>query len=226
MKHMSNLFIILTLFSVILLCFCKKNNNNNNNTEEYSSNLPDSIVYTNLNPDTSVSSVRKNLSPFSWPPAKDSSASISLDIDHDNITDLKFFAHIRYQFFSASDPQANYDYGLSFGTIRDQDFVAIQQTGPYCYYTARAFNKDSVIFKNSLYSIGQKLYNSGFYYDPCNCNTFSYDTNGTYYGFKIYDLGTYEYGWILLSGGGSILTVKEFAINKTRNKPIKAGQKN
>ncbi|MCX6246614.1 MAG: hypothetical protein NTW10_02670 [Bacteroidetes bacterium] len=51
-------------------------------------------------------------------------------------------------------------------------------------------------------------------------------TGDAYYGFKLGKNGGYLYGWVLLTIDPltKIVTIKEYAINKTLNKPIKAGQ--
>jgi len=210
--------ILILLLVAVGLTFCKKHQEA---SVDNSSNLPDNIIYTDLVPDTSVSSVQKNLPPYQMPPPKDSSAQIDLDVDHDGINDITVGADVIYFFISASDPGANYWFGLGLGTIREQDSVPILITSPPCFSTARPYQKDELIFNNSHFSIGSLLSSSGSPQDPCECNTLSGDT---YYGFKLYDHGGYDYGWILLNGGGTSITVKAFAINKTKNNPIKAGQ--
>jgi hypothetical protein len=214
--------ILFATICLLVLCDCKKKNKCSANAD-----LPDSIVYTKLIPDTTVSSVRNNLGWMEWPPEKDSSASIFLDVDHNGTMDIQIFAYVYYHFISASSPQANYDFGLSFGMVRDQDDVAVSQPCDHCGNSpVCAFKEGSAISDNYRYFKGGIVYNSGApEYDFCYCNALSSDTVGTYYGFRIYDGGCYKYGWILLYGGGSALTVEAYAINETKGKSILAGQK-
>ena len=184
--------------------------------------VPDSIIYTDLIPDTSVCSIRNNWPLADLPPPWDTSASIQLDVDSDNINDISISASIFYQFLSASNPDVNYTRYLEIGMIRVTDSLA-SYAYQWCSSIPRVFPKDSIIGINSTYSKGGYLYSSGGDSEPCSSAT----TGDSYCGFKIYGNGGYYYGWILLKRSGSVkVTVKEFAINKTINNSIKAGQKN
>ena len=186
--------------------------------------IPDNILYTDIIPDTSVTSIRGGDSIMGFPIPSDSSASIIFDIDKDNIMDIILGVYTSYYFVSASNPWANYSFGSGIVMINEKNSVAYSEfIGPCAL--AKAFSIDSIIFNNSSYSRNVFTYSSGSYNSPCYGNSFSGDT---YYGIKISKNGGYIYGWILLSFniGGNKLTAKEFAINKALNKPIKAGQKN
>jgi hypothetical protein len=199
---------------------CKKNDSNITNTV-----LPDQILYTDLVPDSSATSVRYWIYLIDiLPVPDDSSAIIDLDINNDHLMDLRVYVYTSYYWVSNSNPGANYTYGTGLVMLQEKDSVAYSENPGYCII-AKAFKKDSLISVSSKYSEAVATYASGNNWNsPCHCNTFK---NDTYFGIKLSVQGGYNYGWILISFdiGSNKVTIKEFAINKTLNNPIRAGQK-
>jgi hypothetical protein len=156
------------------------------------------------------------------PEPPDSFASISFDLDHDNINDISFGVSTFYYFVSASNPMANYNFSSGISLINNNDLIAYKDSSGPCPI-AQPFLKDSIISISSKYIQGASIYSHGFYI-PCYIDGFSEDT---YYGIKLSRPGGYIFGWVLINFNNEAnkLTLKEFAINKTINKPIKAGQK-
>ena len=185
--------------------------------------VPDSILYTDLIPDTTATSIREWGVGYNIPVPADSFATIKLDVNKDNVFDLKANVGTMYYWVSNINAFANYSYYASLSMLQSSDSIAFYYTNGFCKI-ASAFNKDSVISENLSYSNHADTYAKGNAWGPCFCNTFNGDT---YYGFKISVIGGYNYGWILMSFnvGSNKITVKGYAINKTLNKPIKAGQK-
>jgi hypothetical protein len=212
----------LILISALYFEGCNKNDDRINQSPH-----ADSIIYTDIIPDTSVYSVRDCEPSYGvscLPIPDDTSAVIRFDVDHDNIMDLSVGVSTSYQFYSASNPIVNYTLSSGFGMLRTSDSVAGTEFYYYCT-SATPFKLDSVISDKTSFTRGASTYHDfSSPNDPCGCNTFS---GNTYYGFKIAKNGGYVFGWILMSYkyGKNEVTIKEFAYNKTLNKPIKAGQK-
>ena len=201
----------------ILISSCKKGGDQKND-----SILPDKILYTDIDPDTTFTSVRSwfdtGLGTIPYP--SDSSAGITLDVDHNGLPDLSLRVFTFYQFVSASSPEANYNYGVIINTYDTKDSVVFDQTSGPCW-AAKTFLQDSVISGNFKFTYSASIYASGY---STGCNVLP-KVGDKYYGFKIWNNGNYNYGWILLNFNSMKLTLKEYAVNLTPNKPIKAGQK-
>jgi hypothetical protein len=207
-------FSTIIAFNIILLfCVCpgcgKKN-----------SNLPDDIVYKVFSPDTSFTSIRTWEYDGGWtfPVPSDTSAGMTVDFDRDGMKDIGINIGTFGQFVSASNPEANIDYSSGLSPLHDGDAIACESAfAP----KARQFVKDSEISDASSYYSFGVTYGEGV-------STFDVQPpeGDAYYGFKLHRDGGYRYGWVLLSidPTNKILTVKEYAINRTLNNPIRAGQ--
>jgi hypothetical protein len=184
--------------------------------------MQDDILYTNIQPDTSETSIRYwNLGQFPYP--ADSTASIHFDVDNNKLMDIYAYIYTHYFWVSASNPDNNFSYGSGLVMVNEMDSLAVLDiTSPLII--AKPFPFDSIIDNNSKYFHNGSAYKTWSGDNPFSCNTFDGDT---YYGFKISKTGGYNFGWILMSLSISTnkLTIKEFAINRTLNKPIKVGQK-
>lgn len=219
MKSFSKLSAPVLLIMILGCNGCKKNTDDSTPIV-----LPDNILYTDVEPDTSVTSIREWVNYYySWIPVpSDSSATIYFDLDQDGIMDVVTGAYTHYDQVSVSNPEVNYTFGSGFGMVRDTDSVAWVPPAEPCY-CAKPFLPDSVIFIDSHYAEGATTSSKYTFAQPCSCNAFSGDT---YFGMKMFRSGGYCYGWILMSYPSSgTLIVKEYAINLTPGKPIKAGQK-
>ncbi len=217
MKRFLKLSIILIFISSILP-YCKKRS-------DVLPGLPvgDEIIYTDISPDTSFTSVRtwKNEIGQDIPVPADSSAGMLLDIDKDKISDMGVGISTSYNFVSASNPAANYNFYSGIYMINNSAGIAYSGTSGSCK-VAHSFSNDSVISNKSTYTNSVATFCQGASIG-CDCNSFAGDT---YFGFRLWNNGVYNYGWILLHFDYSMtITVKEFAINKTVNKSIRAGQK-
>jgi hypothetical protein len=183
------------------------------------------ILFTDLVPDTTVTSVRE------WiyagmgevPVPEDSGASILLDMDRDDLPDMRFSVGTSYQWVSASNPEANYNFSSWLSMIRDPDSVAGHIYHEYCS-VALPFLPDSIISSSCEFAPHVLTYHP---YTPnsfCFCNTF---TGDTYYGFKLSGADGTHFGWVLTAFdyAQNRLVVKEFAINNAAGRSIRAGQK-
>jgi hypothetical protein len=216
MKKCVKIFEVILFLTSLISLGCHKND------KTYNSIMQDDILYTNIQPDTSETSIRYwNLGRFPYP--ADSTALIYFDVDNDYLMDIYAGIYTHFYWVSASNPDNNYSYGSGLVMVNELDSIAVLDiTSPLII--AKHFHIDSIIDNNSKYFPNGSTYKTWSGDNPFTCNTFNGDT---YYGFKISKIGGYNFGWILLSISTSInkLTIKEFAINRTLNKPIKAGQK-
>jgi hypothetical protein len=215
MKNYYCYFIILSSIILFIFSSCHKKND----IETIHQN--DSIYYYDFSPDTSETSINYWYSGLPLP--ADSSADINIDISNDGIMDLKAYVYTSYYWVSNGNPEANYSYGSGLIALRTTDSIA-SIIHPYPLDEAKAFPIDSVISNNSSYSNSVSCYKTWSGGDPFTCNTFSGET---YYGIKLSNKNNFYYGWILMSFDftNNRLIIKEFALNKTPNKSIKAGQK-
>jgi len=217
MKHIPGISIMVLAF-LIFLSGCKKKSEDNVPVI-----LPDEIAYTDLIPDTTVTSVRRWISVYgdAIPIPSDSSASVSLDLDQDLVNDISLGAYTYYNFVSASNPGANYNYYAGVAMLDVKDSIAFGEIACYEYRVAKPFPLDSVISDSSRFGRSCILYSRGSF-PTCSI----YAPNGdTYLGFKLFRNGGCRYGWIQIRFVSMSLTIKAFAINRTLNKPIRAGQK-
>jgi|GEM_PF-2900046 len=209
----STVFIILLIF----LVSCKKQTEENIVTPQL-----DDILYIDISPDISCTSIRDWTSLFNWsiPIPDDSSAGLLLDLNQNGIDDMGVGVHHFYSFVSASNPGANYNYSCGIGIVSKTDGIAYKGTSGPCK-VAEPFTKDSLISGKSTYYTSARAYSSGHAL-VCGCDVFSGDT---YFGVKLTNNGIVNFGWVLMSFNSNVLIIKEFAINRTNNNPIRAGQK-
>ena len=191
--------------------------------------LPDDIHYVDFDPDTTFTSVSYWTidEGFGIPSPYDSSSGMIIDLDQDNIGDLHVIIRHDYMPVEPSEPWSCYQYHVYLWMVDQNDNIAynkIFQVIEYCD-VAIPFKKDSLISDTLSYNESATAYKwcIGPY---CDCYNDSYSGDG-YFGFRLKRNGGYNYGWILLNLDQLhyILTIKEFAINRTKNNSIKAGQK-
>ncbi|MCX6305451.1 MAG: hypothetical protein NT040_10830 [Bacteroidetes bacterium] len=216
---MSRILLISLTIMAMLVFFtsCKKK------SEETSHGTPsDDIVYTDISPDTAVTSVRSwQVIPYgSLPVPKDSSAAILLDLDQDHTIDISIDATTYYKIVSASNPEANYNFqaGISMG---DKDSVAFRGISYGTCSIAKPFPADSVISDKSGFTRHAIIYSQGSF--PL-CIIAAHQ-GYIYYGFKLFRNGGYMFGWIQIRFVSMCLTIKAYAINRTIGRPVRAGQK-
>jgi hypothetical protein len=210
----------LLLLALTFLGACNKDNDSNEKVE-----VKDDILFTDLVPDTTVTSVRE------WiyagmgdvPVPDDSGASILLDMDRDDLPDMRFSVGTSYYWVSASNPLANYNFSSGLSMIRDPDAVSGHIYHEYCS-VALPFLPDSIISSSCEFAPHVLTYHPYTPNSVCFCNTF---TGDTYYGFKLSGADGTHFGWVLTAFdyAQNKLVIKEFAINKAAGKPIRAGQK-
>ena len=89
---------------------------------------------------------------------------------------------------------------------------------------AKQYIKDSLIPGNSTFYFLGIMYSEGI---SSHLPYIPAPAGDAYFGFKLFRNGGFRFGWILLNINpiSKTLTIKEYAINKTLNRPLKAGQK-
>jgi hypothetical protein len=211
-------FSVVAIFLVVFLTGCKKESQDIN-----PGIISDNIVFTDISPDTAVTSVRywETLYYDRIPVPSDSSAAISLDLDQDDVNDILIVTSTSFDFVSASNPGANYCYKAGFYMIDSSDSIAFNGTACDQYSIAQVFQKDSIIAGLSGYSRSVKVYMST---PIMSCYLYA-PIGDVYIGFKLFRNGGYKFGWIQIKFVAMNITVKEFAVNQTINCPIRAGQK-
>ena len=110
---------ILLLISLAIIGCSKENDLETENP------IIESITYTELNPNIQITSVDSLIYHGSGcgyvPSPSDSTASISLDINNDNVVDFTLSCNSWYNFVSASGPCANYNTSIVLsGTVHRQ----------------------------------------------------------------------------------------------------------
>ncbi len=188
--------------------------------------IPDSIEFTQFNPEIVITSVRAWSPPTLQyacyqPIPNDSSASYNLDTDQDGTSDFRIYISNWYEFHSASNPCYNFQYFSNIRSIAPGDSIAVIKPGPDC---ALELNYGDEISSSLLYSERAETVRSYWMSFPCNLD--SYLGEG-YYGFKMQKGSGFMYGWLLMNYNAAShkMTIKEFAFNRTLNKKILAGQK-
>jgi hypothetical protein len=214
-KALSGIVALVLLF--VFFFACKKND-----IESRMLDRTNSVIFSDLIPDSTITSIREMQT--HGPVPSDSSASLLVDLDQDNLMDFRIFVSTIYEWVSASNPEANYTYVAGIGALRSTDSVAVAGYFGPCEI-AHPFALDSVIFDNTVYASLAMSYSVGTLTWPCSAYNLQADT---YYGVKLISNGGYKFGWILTSYSSfdHTLTIKEFALNGSINRPVKAGQKN
>lgn len=207
--------ILILAAGLLLFCGCEKE-------DSPEATVSDKILYTDLSPDASITSISGwyETGLGSIPIPADSTAYYTIDLNHDSIQDVSVAINTSYYWQSNSNPSANYNFSSWITMIQDSDSVAWSKTsGPMV--VAKAFPADSVISDNSSYSPGASTYETGpwFFCDEFHGNT--------YFGVKLYTQKGPLFGWIMLSldKGRNKIHIREYAINLTPGRSIKAGQK-
>jgi hypothetical protein len=188
--------------------------------------LPDSIEFTDINPDVIITSVRYWNPPTLQyncyqPIPYDSSASYKLDTDKDGVADFNINISNWFEFHSASNPCYNFMYYSDISTLVPGDSIAITGQPGACALIMEA--GDTISASLSYYDRAETV-RDYWMAMPCVGGIFSGEK---YFGFKMPKGNGFIYGWLLmhLDRADHKLTIKEFAINKTIGKKILAGQK-
>lgn len=181
--------------------------------------LTEGITYTELNPSiqlTSVDSLIYHGSGCGYVPSpSDSTASISLDINHDNVVDFTLSCNSWYNFVSASGPCANYNTSIVLSGTPDKNKVGITEN----YNSVKRFVLNEEIGNSQQWSSTAMLMLSSA------TAPFATNFNDTVYlGLKINtDEGDY-FGWIYIDKNEYNVTVLSYAWNQSVNSSINAGQ--
>ena len=181
--------------------------------------ITEGIIYTELIPSIQITSVDSLIYHGSGcgyvPSPSDSSASISLDINHDNIVDFTLSCNSWYNFVSASGPCANYNTSIVLSGTSDKNKVGITEN----YNSVKRYVLDEEIGNSQQWSSTAMLMLSSV--------TAPFQTNfndTVYLGLKINtDEGDY-FGWIYMDKDGYDVTVLSYALNQSAHRSINAGQ--
>jgi hypothetical protein len=200
-------------------------NNGNNNTPP----PVDTIVYTDI-ADVYLHSVnaytQTQWSPCHDPIPSDSSTHYDLDLTGDGQTDVIITCSHHYagSWQSSGNPCASYYYqvGVSFDTTAADDAVLATSAGG-----CDSLNYGEPIGPGLLYRPGGAAINLSAPY-PGGGYGFSFPRGNDYYvGFRIKRNGITMYGWLLVNTDTyNGVYVKSWALNKTNNLDISAGQTN
>ncbi len=188
--------------------------------------LPDTIEFTVLTPPIVVVSVLYMNPPTLQydcyqPVPMDSSSVVSIDVDKDGLNDFSISTSQWYEFHSASMPCNNFQYQSDIRSVHSDNAVAVITLTTRC---AQTFNQGEAISGSLLYSAMAETVRAYWMAMPCNLDKQQGDI---YYGFRIKKGDGYVYGWLLMNydWSGHKMTIREFAINRTVNNKILAGQK-
>ncbi|RFC54716.1 hypothetical protein [Brumimicrobium aurantiacum] len=207
-----NPYILVLISSAIIGC-------SKENDLDPVSPIADDITYSELNPNihlTSVDSLIYHGSGCGYVPSpSDSTASVSFDIDNDNVVDFTLSCNSWYNFVSASGPCANYNTSIVLSGTSNNNKVAINGN----YNIVKKHDLNDVIDNSLLWSNTARLMLSSA--------SAPFETNfddTVYLGLKINtDQGDY-FGWIYIDKNGYDVTVKSYAFNQSVNNSINAGQ--
>lgn len=216
---MKYLYLFLCSISILLFENCKKEK-----TIEAPQTLqiaPDSIEYYDIIPDTTITSVQY-YTPWGGTVPSDSSCSLVFDIDSDSTVDFSLSIGHYYHWVSNSNPQANYNYVMSvYSPDSTCRFTRTSYYGPnvlanFIPYatiidTSLLYNNYVTLFANQPYMMGYGNYSV---------------LGDNYVGFEFSKNNSKYFGWILVTIQHFNLTLRSWAINKTANNTIFAGQTN
>jgi hypothetical protein len=188
--------------------------------------LPDNILYHDLQPDSSIHSIRYfiyNMDPNSCgdtPVPADSSSACKLDINGDSINDFNIYVGHFPGSTEGSIHCVHVVYVIGISGLNAGDSISFVNNFqglqvPFNYDTINNFNISHKASWSHNATIQGRT--QGIFYGP------SVYFNVRYIGVKVNN----NYGWILVAPGGlNGIKVKEYAINLTDHNSIKAGQKN
>jgi hypothetical protein len=207
-----NLYILLLISSAIIGC-------SKENDLEPENPIADDIIYTELNPNIQITSVDSLIYHGSGcgyvPSPSDSTASVSFDIDNDNIVDFTLSCNSWYNFVSASGPCANYNTSIVLSGTSNDNKVAI--SGDYNIVKKYVLND---VIDNS-----QQWSNTAMLMLSSASAPFATNFNDTVYlCLKINTVQGDYFGWIYIDKNGYDVTVISYAFNQSVNNSIKAGQ--
>jgi hypothetical protein len=204
---------ILLLISLAIIGCSKENDLETENP------IIESITYTELNPNIQITSVDSLIYHGSGcgyvPSPSDSTASISLDINNDNVVDFTLSCNSWYNFVSASGPCANYNTSIVLSGTSNENKVGISGN----YNIVKQYVLNDVIDNSQQWS------NTAMLMLSSASAPFATNFNDTVYlGLKINtDQGDY-FGWIYIDKNGYDVKVISYAVNQTVNSSINAGQ--
>lgn len=187
-----------------------------------SESIPDNIIYTNLSPTIKLNTVNSfkyvdyNICSVNYPSPSDSSTFFDIDIDSDLQNDFRFVVrHFNWTTAYTTTYCGHctiFAYDILIFGLNPNDSISINTliAGPKCYDSA------SIISTLAIWRDFDVLYSQG------GCAAVNFAFNDSYIGVKHQN----KLGWIHIAPFGyNGIEIKEYAINETENKSIKAGQK-
>ncbi len=180
---------------------------------------PDNILFGNLSSPLAASTVRvwdvedHRICRVDIPLPSDSSATIMLDVDNNNISDFKIvLSHNYWEPTQDCGHCSLYEYDIKIQGVNGSDSIAAAVDKPL---GARYFKDSYIISFDHSWTKQAILIMSG----GCNRPTFTIESQ--YIGFKHNN----QVGWIKLApSSNNGLSIENYAINLTDYKTIKAGQ--
>lgn len=187
--------------------------------------IPDSIVYTEINPEILIRPVRywdpPNLQyDCRQPVPRDSSAHYDIDADNDGTFDFRVNSQTWHEFHSAGMPCMNFMRYSDISALGATNSVAVNDLIGHC---ADVIPPGQPVSDMLMYSDHAETVRVYWKFWSCDEEC----TNGdNYFGFRMKKGSGYIYGWILMSLNQTEFqwTIKGFAINRTLNRKILAGQ--
>ena len=180
---------------------------------------PDTIVYHDIVPDTTFNATGPPLccNPYSFI-CRDSTCSYQLDVDADGIMDFEFVSQVQYVSGGTPTSSTSEAYYGSVNCVNNYDSViSISINGPVGIKSVVSAGN---VISNSLNYINA----SSIYYTYPRLGSLGINYTNDYIGFKIVRHNKNYFGWILFSNIANSMTIKSWAINKTANNSIIAGQ--
>ena len=203
-----NLFIFLLLIAVVA---CKKDKS-----------IPDSILYKNLDPPIQLNTVNSfkqvdyGICSTNYPSPTDSSTFFELDMDSDLQNDFRFeVSHFNWSLTNPSYYCGHctvFEYEIQVSGLNPNDSISVNNfiVGPKFYEIT------SIISASNVWSNSDLIYLQG----GCNLPV-NFVFSESYLGVKHKN----KLGWIHIAPfGNNGIEIREYALNNTVNKSIRAGQ--
>ena len=179
---------------------------------------PDTISYHDIISDTTFTATGPALCCPPYFLCRDSSIYYQLDVDADGVTDFQVFSQVSYIAYGGPTNPNKEEYVCGVNSVNAIDGVFSTHISGPC---------DMINIDPSGNVIDNTLYydtNSNIYFDYPGIALYGSDNTDKYIGFKIQRHSKYYYGWILFSNVQNKMTLKSWALNKTANNSIIAGQ--
>lgn len=206
-------FLVITL-AFAMLVSCKKDRHKD-------LRLPDNILYHKFDPDLSARSVRyfQYVTPYCGdvPVPSDSLTSLQVDLNNDSTVDFKFIInHEGLPDWPGSAHCPHLHFNIAIFSENDKVWLSVTGTSGTPVMLHDTIN--GVISGNCIWET-TCLLRSQYVWVLAGFET---DFTDSYIGIKIYN----NYGWIHIRPSSlNGIEISEFAINRTENNSIRAGQK-